>query len=204
MQADAPVLRQTLLGDVELRHDLDTGDDERRHGALRLQHLAQHSVHAEAHDQAILERLHVDVGGVLLHRLGEHGVDQPDDRRIVVAVEEVRLLRQFQREVRQVGGIVQSLDGGLHGVRACLIDLPQQQVELRLRHALEPDRPADEPPDLRQGDGRGVLAIDALGFDVRDLFDEHAVALREREGKLALRGGGGLQLLVHDFGGAQG
>ena len=34
-----------------------------------LQHLAQHAVDAEADDEAVLERLDVDVGGVLLHRL---------------------------------------------------------------------------------------------------------------------------------------
>ena len=107
LQADAPVLRQALLGDVELRHDLDARDHQRRDRALGLQHLAQHAVDAEAHDQAVLERLDVDVGGVLLDRLGEHGVDQADDRRIVVAVEQVGLLGQFLRQMRQVGGVVE-------------------------------------------------------------------------------------------------
>ena len=88
-QADAAVLRQALLGDVELRHDLDARDHQRRHGALGLQHFAQHAIDAEAHDQAVLERLDVDVRGVFLDRLREHGVDQADDRRVVVAVEQV-------------------------------------------------------------------------------------------------------------------
>ena len=33
---------------------------------LRLQHFAQHAVDAEAHHQAVLERLDVDVRGVFL------------------------------------------------------------------------------------------------------------------------------------------
>ena len=89
LQADAAVLGQALLGDIELGHDLDARDDQRRHGALGLQHLAQHAVDAEAHDQAVLERLDMDVRGVFLHRLGEHRVDEPDDRRVVVGFQQV-------------------------------------------------------------------------------------------------------------------
>ena len=96
-QADAAVLRQALLGDVEPRHDLDARHHHRRHGALRLQHFAQHAVDAEAHHQPVLERLDVDVGGVLAHRLGQHGIDQADDRRVVVALEQVGLLGQLLR-----------------------------------------------------------------------------------------------------------
>ena len=120
LQADAAVLRQALLGDVELRHDLDARDDQRRHGALGLQHLAQHAVDAEADDEPVLERLDVDVGGVFLHRLREHGVDQADDRRVVLALEQVRLLGQVLREVGEVGGVVEAF-GGLHGTRARLV-----------------------------------------------------------------------------------
>src|SRR5262249_52029796 len=99
LQADAPVLRQALLGDVETRHVFDTRDHQRRHGAARLQYLAQHAIDAEANHQAVLERLDVDVGGVFLDRLGENGIDQPDDRRIVLAVEKIGLLGQILRQV---------------------------------------------------------------------------------------------------------
>ena len=95
--------------------------------ALGLQHLAQHAVDAEAHHQAVLERLDVDVGGVLLDRLGEHRVDQADDRRIVVALEQVRLLGQVLRQVRQIGGV---LEPDLHGFAAAFVGLAQQLVEL--------------------------------------------------------------------------
>ena len=70
-QRDASVLRQAFLGDVEPRHDFDARHDQRRHGALGLEHFAQHPVHAEADHQAVLERLDVDVRPVLLHRLGQ-------------------------------------------------------------------------------------------------------------------------------------
>src|ERR1700722_15774938 len=88
----APVLRQALLGDVEARHHLDARHHERRHRAARLQHLAQHAIDTKTDHQAVLEGLDVDVGGVLLHRLGEDRVDQADDRGVVLAVEKVGLL----------------------------------------------------------------------------------------------------------------
>ena len=86
-QADAAVLRQALLGDVEPRHDLDARDQQRGDGALGLQHLAQHAVDAEAHHEAVLVGLDVDVGGVFLDRLRQHRVDQADDRRVVLALQ---------------------------------------------------------------------------------------------------------------------
>ena len=43
-QRDAAVLGQALLGDVELRHDLDARDDDRRDGAARLQDFLEHAV----------------------------------------------------------------------------------------------------------------------------------------------------------------
>ena len=95
--------------------------------ALGLQHFAQHAVDAEAHHQAILERLDVDVGGVLAHRLREQRVDQADDRRIVLALEQVGLLGQVLRQVRQIGGV---LEAELHRiVAAALVGLAQQLIE---------------------------------------------------------------------------
>jgi hypothetical protein len=89
-QRDAAVLRQALLGDVEARHDLDARHQQRRQRALGLQHLAQHAVDAEAHHQPVLEGLDVDVGGVLATAWVSSGVDQPDDRRVVLALQQVR------------------------------------------------------------------------------------------------------------------
>ena len=135
-QTDAPVLRQALLGDVELRHDLQARHDQWRDRPLGLQHLAQDAVDAKADDESILKRLDVDVGGVFLHRLGEDRVDEADDRRVVLALEEIGLLRQHLRQVRKVGGLIETLDR-LHGLGAALVGLAQELIEHRLRHALE-------------------------------------------------------------------
>ena len=185
-QADAAVLRQALLGDVELRHDLDARDDERRHRALGLQNLTQHAVHAEAHDEAVLERLDVDVGRVLLHRLREHRVDEPDDRRVVVAVEQVRLLRQILREVGEVGAFIEAFDG-LHGVLSRLRRLAQQGVELSFGDALQPQRAAQIAAHFGDRHRRDVLAAGAFRHAIDESLHEYAVTLREREGEPPLR-----------------
>ena len=145
-----------------------------------LQHFAQHAVDAEAHHQPVLERLDVDVGGVFLHRLREHGVDEPDDRRVVFALEQVGLLGQILREMREVGGFFDAV-GGLHGVVAGFVGLAQQRVECGLFDLLEPQRNAEIAAHFGDRERRGAGPVDALGDAVVHAVDEHAVALGERE-----------------------
>ena len=40
----------------------------------------------------------MDVGGILFDRLGEYRVDQADDRRVVLALEQIRLLSNLETE----------------------------------------------------------------------------------------------------------
>ncbi len=92
----AAVLRQPLLGDVEVGHDLHARDDAGHHSARDRRGLAEHAVHAEAHAHlAAAVRLEVEVGGAVLHRLGDDRVDELDDRRVVRGLADVR----DQREV---------------------------------------------------------------------------------------------------------
>ena len=93
--------------DMTLMRETTSGATAR----LALQHLAQHAVDAEAHHEPVLERLDVDVRGVFLHRLREHGVDEADDRRVVFALEQVRLLGQLLRQMREVGGFLDARRG---------------------------------------------------------------------------------------------
>ncbi len=88
-QRNPPILRQALLGDVELRHDLDARDDRAVQRARRLDQVAQRAVDAQPHHRARLERLDVDVGGAVAQRLREQGVDQSDQRRVVLALEQI-------------------------------------------------------------------------------------------------------------------
>ena len=49
----------------------------------------EHAVDAEADAEFLLERLDVDIAGALLDGLGDHGVDQADDRRLARHVAQV-------------------------------------------------------------------------------------------------------------------
>ncbi len=83
LEHDAAVLRQPLLADVQLGHDLDARDD----GVLQLQRRGhdglQDAVHAEAHAVFLLVGLDVNVAGGALHRVGEDQVHQLDDGRFL-------------------------------------------------------------------------------------------------------------------------
>jgi hypothetical protein len=197
-QADAAVLRQALLGDVEARHDLDARDQQRRHRTLGLQHLAQHAVDAEAHDEPVLEGLDVDVRGVFLDGLGQHGVDQADDRRVVLALQQVGGLGQALRQAREVGLALDALDDLAGLAAAALVGLAQQRVEGRHRRPLDDQRQAREATQFGHRSGRGAFAIDHVGLAVDDRAHEHAMALGEGEGQPRGCGqAGGLQDGAH-------
>ena len=68
VQLDAAVLRQPALGDVEVRHDLDAAGMAGGQVARRRHHLVEHAVAAVAHLVLVLERLEVDVRGLVLDR----------------------------------------------------------------------------------------------------------------------------------------
>ena len=84
-QLDAAVLRQSLLGDVQPRHDLQTADDRRleavdlRRHRLRL----QHAVDAVANLDAGRLRLDVHVARPRLDRFEQNLVHQPNDRGLL-------------------------------------------------------------------------------------------------------------------------
>ena len=198
-QRDAPVLRHPLLGDVEPRHDLDARDDERRQGAVGLQHLAQHAVHAEAHHQARLEGFDVDVRGILADRLGEQGVDQADDGRIVLVLDQILRLGQgfgHAVEIQILADALHRFDGA---AGAILVGLLQQFVELVLVHLAHVQRRAEMALGLEQrlgGDVGPAHRLQPIGGLVQH---QDAVALGEGEGQA----GFGLAQGVHDRNGFQ-
>jgi hypothetical protein len=77
----AAVLRTPALGDVEAGHDLDAADGGGRRVARDGHDVAQQAVDAVADAQLVGLRLDVDVGGAGADGVGEHHVDEPDDRR---------------------------------------------------------------------------------------------------------------------------
>ena len=81
-------------------------DDARQQGLRECAHgLVEHVVRAEPHADLAFERLDVDVAGALLDGLLQQGVDEADDRRVVIGFEEIlRLGRDLARDRGEVLG----------------------------------------------------------------------------------------------------
>ena len=80
---DAAVLRHAALGDVEVRHDLDARGDGEGQVARRRHHFIEHAVGTDADFELVLERLEVQVAGVVLDGHQEDHVQQLADRGAV-------------------------------------------------------------------------------------------------------------------------
>jgi hypothetical protein len=74
------VLRPEPVGDVEPRHDLDARDERQAGVARDLHDLPEHAVDPVAHHDAALDGLHVDIARPAGDPVGQHHVDQADDR----------------------------------------------------------------------------------------------------------------------------
>ena len=83
-QLEAAVLRHALLGDVELRHDLDARNDRAVEALVDRPHCRlQHAVDAVLHVDRVFLRLDMDVARAPLDRTEDGRIDQPDDRALV-------------------------------------------------------------------------------------------------------------------------
>ncbi len=114
-QADAAVLGQAFLGNVQLGHDLDPRDERGMQLPARAHDVTQRPVDAEAHQRIGLEGFDMDVRGVLLDRLGQQGVDQTDDGRLILGLQQVFRLGQGLGHRHQIGVLAQPFDE-LHGI----------------------------------------------------------------------------------------
>ena len=79
-QLDAAVLRQSLLGDIDAGHDLQSADHRAPHAQLDLVALDALSVDAVAHPHAVLHRLDVDIARPASDGFGDHPLHELDDR----------------------------------------------------------------------------------------------------------------------------
>ena len=111
---DAAVLRQALLGDVELRHDLDARRDRVAELHRRRHHVVEDAVDAEPDAELLLVRLDVDVARALLDRRHQHQVHEPDDRRFAALplerrdVDLLELLEHLDVVADDLGAVVSS------------------------------------------------------------------------------------------------
>ena len=141
----------------------------------------KHAVDAEADDQAVLVGLDVDIRGVLLDRLRQQRVDQANDRRFVVALEQIGGLGDVLGQMREIGIVVQALQHLHGGARARLVGDAQQRIERLDRDALELQGNADEAAHLGEGLRRDARAAHRVGALVGDAAHQHAMTFRKRK-----------------------
>src|SRR5262249_55573146 len=82
---DLAVLRQSTLGNVQVRHDLDARNDGTLEplDAGRNRRLVKQTVNAVPDAKFLFQRLNMDVRRAVTHRLRNDLVDEPDNRGIL-------------------------------------------------------------------------------------------------------------------------
>ncbi|STV05369.1 Uncharacterised protein [Klebsiella pneumoniae subsp. pneumoniae] len=98
----------------------------------------------------------MNIRGFLFDGLGEHGVDQADDRRVVLAVEQIVGVRQLFGEGIEVELIA---DVGHHAVRLRRITLiaeHQHFLERVRRQTADAHRPVRQAARFQQRPGGGI------------------------------------------------
>ena len=164
LAADAAVLRQALLGDVEAGHDLDAREDRVDVVAVGALDLQQVAVDAVADDQVFLARLDVDIRGALLDRLEHQRVDPADDRRLVGEVEDVGELLGLAVHRRS------SPSPSSTPPLLARVDLVDGLDDLRRRHDHRQDLGAERAPHVVER-----VHVERIG-------DRHLHAARRRRG----------------------
>ena len=120
---DAAVLRQPLLGDVQLRHDLQARRDRVAELHRRRHDVVQDAVDAEPDAELLLVRLDVNVARALLNRRHEHQVDEADDRRLAALALERGHVDLFE--------LFEQLDVVVHDGRGRFLERLGDQLERR-------------------------------------------------------------------------
>ena len=102
-QRDTPVLRQALLSNVQVSHDLQAGNQSSMQSTVRLHHFAQGAVDTKTHTGVALIGLDVDVAGTVPCRLHQQGVQHADDGGVGRGFQQVFYGRQLLHHAGQIG-----------------------------------------------------------------------------------------------------
>ena len=181
--AEAAILRQALLGDIEPRHELQPCDQRVRHAAAVDQLFLQHAVDPQADAQLLFARLDVDVRGARLHGVVEHGLQQLDDGGIGRAF--------LGGELLDVDIVLAQVVAHRLGERGDLVGLAVHRIEGLEQLALAHERQADRllEPGLELVIGVQVRGIGHADQEAAGVLEQHdgAVAARQRLGQQAHR-----------------
>ena len=203
LDAQASVLRQAALGDVQVAHDLEARRQCELHLLGRGGGVQQNPVHAIAQAHCFFKRLQMDIAGAVFDGLHDHQVGQLDDRRLLAGggqlVETDVLVHRF--DVLHRCGLFLSLLlflGGLNDVLHGTILGRVQQIEL-VRNGFFG---GDQRGDLQPGDPPHV--VDGQDIErVSHRQKQPAIQLGNREDPVALHHLAGDQLQqLREHGGA--
>ena len=180
-EADAAVLRHAAFGDVEVRHDLDARRDGKGQVPRRRHHFIQDAIGADADLELVLERLEMQVAGMVLDGHQEDHVQELANRgaigKCLLGGEVEHALLQGRRGSRQV---VVLLHVGNHLLDAFAPGriIPRQGLQhVPLRRHHRPHFATEEAPQLvddrellriAHGDGEHVV-LEADGHDAVEL-----------------------------------
>src|SRR5262249_23646151 len=98
---DAAILRQTGLGNIEVSHNLETRQNARLQSFRGLQDFVQHAIDAVSHHERALEGFNMNITGRMVYRSREHEVDELNDGRFGVVLQNVARPLQLLDEVPQ-------------------------------------------------------------------------------------------------------
>ena len=117
---DTPILRDALLGDLHLRHDLDTRDDRALKTLGGRIHLSEGAVDSVANAELLLHRLEMNIGSLHLDAVDDKHRGELYDRGVIARGVGV-----------EIGELVAGLDVG--GILAALVELGHRGHNLALR-----------------------------------------------------------------------
>jgi hypothetical protein len=153
--------------------------------ALGLDHVAQLSVDAIAHQRAALEGFDVDVGRAFAHRLGEQCVDELDDRGIVFRFEQIGDFGQQFGELLQIDVLADVLDELLGGAILAGVGGGEARGEFGCRQQHELERPARHAPHFGERGGFRIRAQPDFDFAIHFARGDHSFGAREVVGQKA-------------------
>ena len=157
-QGHPTVLRDAFFSDIQTRHDLDPRHQQRRQFTPGPEHFPQLPVDPHAHRQRVLEGFQVHIRRVFAHRLAEQCVDQSNDRRIALLLQQIGGLRHLIHQAEQVQFFVQPL-GDLLG-RALAFAVGRRQARRRT-HSGSSTRTGRSRPHTRRASARAVSGVSA-------------------------------------------
>ncbi len=191
--ADPAVLRYPSLGDVELREQLDAGDDRRLESLRRARQLGQDPIHPEPGHQTRSRGLQVNVRGTSLVGFADEQVDEADDGGLVGEVPGVgelviprvghrpelgvEILHELEHGLRRSERAPDALEQVLSGNGDDLDRNAVGQLEIvqHFRRRLACDRHAEAV--RRDLQGQNLMVLEVLRFERlghRQLGDERS------------------------------